>query len=92
MVRRDDRGGRLAHGTKSLVLLAFPPLALELFHGNVHLFMAVAIVVGFRFPAAWAFVTLTKVSPGVGALLVCIPWRVAEVRRRGRRDPRDRSL
>ena len=51
-----------------LVLLAFPPVPLELFHGNVHLFMAVAIVVGFRYPVAWAFIVLTKVSPGVGAL------------------------
>jgi hypothetical protein len=55
-------------GRHSLMLLAFPPVALELYHGNVHLFMAVAIAVGFRFPAAWAFVVLTKVSPGVGAL------------------------
>ncbi len=51
-----------------LVLLAFPPIPLELYHGNIHLFMAVAIVVGFRYPAAWAFIVLTKVSPGVGAL------------------------
>jgi hypothetical protein len=55
-------------GQTWLVLLAFPPIPLELFHGNIHLFMAVAIVVGFRFPAAWAFIALTKVSPGVGAL------------------------
>ena len=51
-----------------LVLLAFPPLALELYHGNIHLFMAVAIVLGFRYPIAWSFIVLTKVSPGVGAL------------------------
>jgi hypothetical protein len=51
-----------------LIALAFPPVALEIFHGNVHLFMAVAIALGFRYPATWAFVVLTKVSPGVGAL------------------------
>jgi hypothetical protein len=51
-----------------LVLLALPPLPLELYHGNVHLFMAVAIVLGFRYPVAWAFIVLLKVSPGVGAL------------------------
>src|SRR4051794_34054929 len=39
-------------GRTALILLAFPPIALELFHGNIHLFMAVAIVLGFRFPAA----------------------------------------
>jgi hypothetical protein len=55
-------------GRAWLLLLAFVPVPLELFHGNVHLFMAVAIVVGFRYPVAWAFIVLTKVSPGVGAL------------------------
>jgi glycosyl transferase family 87 len=55
-------------GRSWLVLLAFPPIPLELFHGNIHLFIAVAIVVGFRWPAAWAFIALTKVSPAVGAL------------------------
>jgi hypothetical protein len=51
-----------------LVLLALPPLPLELYHGNIHLFMAVAIVLGFRYPIAWAFIVLTKMSPGVGVL------------------------
>jgi hypothetical protein len=55
-------------GRNWLLLLAFPPIALELYHGNIHLFMAVAIVAGFRYPIAWAFIVLTKVSPGVGAL------------------------
>ena len=55
-------------GWSTLVLLAFPPIPLELYHGNIHLFIAVAIVIGFRYPAAWAFVVLTKVTPGVGAL------------------------
>ena len=55
-------------GRNWLIALAFPPVALELYHGNVHLFLAVAIVLGFRYPATWAFVVLTKVSPGVGAL------------------------
>ena len=55
-------------GRAWLVLLAFPPVALELFHGNIHLFMAVAIVVGFRWSGAWAFLALTKVTPAVGAL------------------------
>jgi hypothetical protein len=55
-------------GRSWLLLLAFPPVALELYHGNIHLFMAVAIVIGFRYPIAWAFIVLTKVSPGVGAL------------------------
>jgi hypothetical protein len=56
-------GGRWA-----LVLLALPPIALELYHGNVHLLIAAAIVLGLRYPAAWSFVLLTKVTPGVGLL------------------------
>jgi hypothetical protein len=35
---------------------------------NIHTFMAVAIVLSFRYPAAWAFPLLTKVTPGVGML------------------------
>jgi hypothetical protein len=49
-------------------LLALPPVALELYHGNVHLLIAVAIVVGFRYPWAWSLVLLTKVTPGIGLL------------------------
>lgn len=55
-------------GRSTVLLLAFPPVPLELFHGNIHLFMAVAIVLGFRFPIAWAFLLLSKVTPGVGVL------------------------
>ena len=40
----------------------------ELSLGNINLLLAVAIVVGFRYPAAWATVLLTKVTPGVGVL------------------------
>lgn len=46
------------------ILVAAPEIA----GGNVHLILAVAIVAGFRWPAAWAFVLLTKVTPGVGLL------------------------
>jgi Glycosyltransferase family 87 len=55
-------------GRYVLLLIALPPLALELYHANVHLFMAAAIVLGFRWPATWAFVILTKVTPGIGLL------------------------
>lgn len=48
--------------------LAFTPFALEIFIGNVHLLLALVIVVGMRYPAAWSFVLLTKVTPGVGLL------------------------
>jgi hypothetical protein len=53
-------------GRRLLLLLAFPPVAIDLYHANIHLLMAVAIAIGFRHPAAWAFVVLTKVTPGIG--------------------------
>ncbi len=64
-------------GRRWLWVLAFPPVALELYHGNIHLLIAAAIVIGFRYPAAWSFVLLTKVTPGVGLLwfLVRREWR-----------------
>lgn len=51
--------------------------ALELSGGNISLFLAVAIVLGFRWPATWAFVVLTKVTPGVGLLWFALrgEWR-----------------
>jgi hypothetical protein len=60
-----------------LAVLAFPPVAVELYHGNVHLLIAAAIALGFRYPAAWAFVLLTKVTPGVGLLWFAVrrEWR-----------------
>ena len=51
-----------------LFVVAFPPVLLELLNGNIHLFMALAVWVGLRWPAAWAFILLTKVTPGVGLL------------------------
>lgn len=50
------------------VLLLAQPVSNEVARGNIHLLLAAAIVVGFRYPGAWAWVLLTKVSPGVGLL------------------------
>src|SRR5690348_6311250 len=60
-----------------LPLLAFPPILFELSMGNIHLLLAAAIVLGFRWPAAWSFVLLTKVTPGVGLLWFAVrrEWR-----------------
>ena len=62
---------------RALLVLAFPPVALELYHGNVHLLIAAAIALGFRYPAAWSFVLLTKVTPGVGLVWFAVrrEWR-----------------
>jgi hypothetical protein len=55
-----------------ILIVAFPPILLEGLNGNIHLFMALAIWAGLRWPAAWAFILLTKVTPGVGLV-----WFVA---------------
>ena len=67
-------GGR---GVRILWILAFPPVALELYHGNIHLWIAAAIALGFRYPWTWGFVLLTKVTPGVGLLWFALrrEWR-----------------
>src|SRR6266542_4036086 len=51
--------------------------AMEISGGNISLLIAVAIVVGFRWPAAWSFVLLTKVTPGIGLLWFALrrEWR-----------------
>lgn len=59
--------GLLMFMTRSWALAwcAFPPVASELFHGNVHLLIAAALVVGFRYSAVWAVLPLAKVTTGV---------------------------
>lgn len=51
-----------------VLILAFPPVLLELINGNVHLFMALGIWAGLRWPGAWAILLLTKVTPGIGVI------------------------
>ena len=65
------------HGHRTIWLLAFPPVALELYHGNVHLLVAAAIALGFRYPWTWSFILLTKVTPGVGLVWFAVrrEWR-----------------
>jgi hypothetical protein len=60
-----------------LPLLAFAPFLIELRMANVHLLLAAAIVLGFRWPATWAVVLLTKVTPGIGLLWFAVrrEWR-----------------
>lgn len=49
----------------------------DMITGNIQVFMALAIVAGFRYPATWAFILLTKVTPGVGLLWFVVrrEWR-----------------
>ena len=57
--------------------LIFPFTAMEVAGGNVSLLLAAAIVLGFRWPATWAIVLLTKITPGIGLLWFAVrrEWR-----------------
>jgi hypothetical protein len=57
--------------------LLFPFTAMEVAGGNISLLLAVAIVLGFRWPATWALVLLTKITPGIGLLWFAVrgEWR-----------------
>jgi Glycosyltransferase family 87 len=67
----------LLAGRWAPVLLLFPPTLAELWLGNVNFLIALAIVLGMRWPAAWAFVLLTKMTPGIGLLWFAVrrEWR-----------------
>ena len=66
----------LAGPLAGLFILA-RPVAVEVNAGNIHLLLTLAIVAGFRWPWAWSFVLLTKVTPGVGLLWFAVrgEWR-----------------
>lgn len=56
--------------------VGWAPLSL-VWIGNPQAIIAAAIVAGFRHPAAWAFVLLTKIGPGVGLVWFAVrrEWR-----------------
>jgi len=64
-------------GPFTLFALLTVPVASEINAANIQIPLALAVVAGFRWPAAWAFVILTKISPGVGLLWFAIrrEWR-----------------
>jgi len=51
-----------------LLFIPYSPVTDEITTGNIHLLIAAAIVIGFRYPSAYAFPLLTKVTPGVAVL------------------------
>lgn len=80
----------LASGIATLVWMTGPVVALllllpgiyspvwtDLYFGNIYVFMAAALVLGIRYPAAWAFLVLTKVTPGVAIAWYAVrrEWR-----------------
>lgn len=82
----------VAAETAALVWLTGPLLALvgiafvqpvqdEILTGNIHLLLAAAVVGGFRYPALWSTVLLTKVVPGVGLVWFAVrrEWRALAI-------------
>lgn len=63
----------------ALVVLptTYSPVWVDLWFGNVMILTTAVVVIGFRWPAAWSFILLTKVTPGVGLVwfLVRREWR-----------------
>lgn len=61
----------------AFALLALPPVFADVAAGNIHILLGTAIALGFQYPGTWAFVLLTKVTPGVGALWFAVrrEWR-----------------
>jgi hypothetical protein len=57
--------------------LVIPGVVEDVVRGNIHVLLAVAIVAGFRLPALWAAVLLTKVTPGIGLVWFAVrgEWR-----------------
>jgi hypothetical protein len=64
-------------GPLTAPVLLTVPVGSEVNAGNIQLLLALAVVLGFRWPAAWAFVILTKLTPGVGLLWFAVrrEWR-----------------
>jgi hypothetical protein len=68
-------------GPFTLFVLLLVPVASELNAGNIQILLAGAVVAGFRWPGAWAFVLLTKVTPGIGLLWFALrrEWRALAI-------------
>ncbi len=64
-------------GPLTIFVLFLPPVASEINAGNIQMLLALAVVLGFRWPGAWAFVLLSKLTPGVGVLWFVLrrQWR-----------------
>lgn len=50
----------------TLVPGPYSPVWVNLWYGNIGILMAAALVLVFRWPGAWSFLILTKVTPGIG--------------------------
>ena len=67
---------------RALALVAFPPVAVEFWFRNVHLLLAVLVVLGLRHASGWfAAGAAIKVSPGLGLPYLAVRgrWREAAI-------------
>jgi hypothetical protein len=57
--------------------LLIPAVEIELNAANINILLIGAVLLGFRYPWTWAFVILTKLTPGVGLLWFAVrrEWR-----------------
>jgi hypothetical protein len=55
-------------GWRAFFVGLLAPVAMSIAIGQLDVLMAAAIVMGFRWPAAWAFAFITKLTPGIGVL------------------------
>jgi hypothetical protein len=55
----------------------FSPVWVNFWYGNIAVLMAAALLAVFRWPGAWSFLLLTKVTPGVGLVWFAVrrEWR-----------------
>jgi len=61
----------------AIALTLLPFVFRDIYIGNIHLMLGAAMAIGLAYPAAWSFVLLTKVTPGVGLLWFAVrrEWR-----------------
>ncbi len=67
---------------RTLALVAFPPVAVEFWFRNVHLFLAVLVVLGLRHASSWFSVgAAIKISPALGLPFFAVRgrWREAGI-------------
>jgi hypothetical protein len=64
-------------GRHAIVFFAIPAVLITIVQGQLDLIFAAVVIVGMRYPAAWALPLLTKATPGVGIVwfLVRREWR-----------------
>ena len=64
-------------GPAAGLALFIPAVAIEINAANVNILIVGAVLLGFRYPWTWAFIILTKVTPGIGLLWFAVrrEWR-----------------